>query len=63
MLHTTNTDPIRPSAWCDECGDPNPVAFRRVTGQRGTDTHSLCAACWGTEAARLTLTPNDRGVA
>lgn len=52
MVHATPRPPIAPaSAWCDDCGDPNPVVFRQAHG----DVHSMCAGCWGTEVATTLL--------
>ncbi len=63
MVHRTHHESPFASAWCDDCGSPNPVVFRRLTDQRGTDVHSMCAACWGKHVAFTMLTKRDRGIA
>lgn len=50
MVHANHRTPIAPAvAWCDDCGDPDPVVFRNVDG----DVHAMCAECFADDAQRL----------
>lgn len=42
--------------WCDECGEPDPVVFRRLQ----YDVASLCQRCWNDEIKRQRLLHSAR---